>query len=108
MGPAVVKPGWRCCLPEPFWRLGITPENMQVFIDVGEGLRARPPGCSPCMTPEQVASNAKAYVVAWNAEQTLAPWKYVLDSKREEMKITKLTTFIVPAPRWCSRSKPTR
>ena len=70
MGPAVVK-AWLAVLP-PGTVLapvgGITPDNMQVFIDAGvKGFGLGSGLFKPGMTPEQVANNAKAYVAAWKA-----------------------------------------
>ena len=72
MGPAVVK-AWLAVLPAGTLLIpvgGITPDNMQVFVDavvsgfgLGSGL------FKPGMSPDQVAVNAKAYVHAWNARR---------------------------------------
>ena len=70
MGPAVVK-AWLAVLPVGTVLLpvgGITPDNMQVFIDAGvKGFGLGSGLFKPGMTPEDVAVNAKAYVAAWNA-----------------------------------------
>ncbi|WP_339464906.1 MULTISPECIES: 2-dehydro-3-deoxy-6-phosphogalactonate aldolase [unclassified Pseudomonas] len=68
MGPAVVK-AWLAVLPTGTVLApvgGITPDNMQVFIDAGvKGFGLGSGLFKPGMTPEQVAVNAKAYVTAW-------------------------------------------
>ncbi|MBK3467681.1 2-dehydro-3-deoxy-6-phosphogalactonate aldolase [Pseudomonas sp. A1437] len=70
MGPAVVK-AWLAVLPigtilAPVG--GITPDNMQVFIDAGvKGFGLGSGLFKPGMSVEQVAANAKAYVAAWKA-----------------------------------------
>ena len=70
MGPAVVK-AWLAVLPvgtilAPVG--GITPDNMQAFIDAGvKGFGLGSGLFKPGMTTEQVAANAKAYVAAWKA-----------------------------------------
>jgi 2-dehydro-3-deoxyphosphogalactonate aldolase len=47
---------------------GITPDNMQAFIDAGvKGFGLGSGLFKPGMTVEQVAANAKAYVAAWKA-----------------------------------------
>ncbi|MBV4485702.1 2-dehydro-3-deoxy-6-phosphogalactonate aldolase [Pseudomonas sp. SWRI153] len=70
MGPAVVK-AWLAVLPSGTVLApvgGITPDNMQVFIDAGvKGFGLGSGLFKPGMTPEQVAVNAKAYVAAWKA-----------------------------------------
>ena len=70
MGPAVVK-AWLAVLPAGTILApvgGITPDNMQVFIDAGvKGFGLGSGLFKPGMTPEDVAVNAKAYVAAWNA-----------------------------------------
>jgi 2-dehydro-3-deoxyphosphogalactonate aldolase len=72
MGPAVVK-AWLAVLPAGTVLVpvgGITPDNMQVFIEAGvKGFGLGSGLFKPGMTPEQVAVNAKAYVAAWNALQ---------------------------------------
>jgi 2-dehydro-3-deoxyphosphogalactonate aldolase len=70
MGPAVVK-AWLAVLPSGTVLApvgGITPDNMQAFIDAGvKGFGLGSGLFKPGMTPEQVAVNAKAYVAAWKA-----------------------------------------
>ena len=70
MGPAVVK-AWLAVLPAGTLLVpvgGITPDNMQVFIDAGvKGFGLGSGLFKPGMTPAQVAANAKAYVAAWKA-----------------------------------------
>lgn len=70
MGPAVVK-AWLAVLPAGTVLApvgGITPDNMQAFIDAGvKGFGLGSGLFKPGMTPEQVAVNAKAYVAAWKA-----------------------------------------
>ena len=70
MGPAVVK-AWLAVLPSGTVLApvgGITPENMQAFIDAGvKGFGLGSGLFKPGMTTEQVAANAKAYVAAWKA-----------------------------------------
>ncbi|MCP1477311.1 2-dehydro-3-deoxyphosphogalactonate aldolase [Pseudomonas sp. EB276 TE3739] len=70
MGPAVVK-AWLAVLPAGTVLApvgGITPDNMQAFIDAGvKGFGLGSGLFKPGMTPEQVAENAKAYVAAWKA-----------------------------------------
>ncbi|MBC3775779.1 2-dehydro-3-deoxy-6-phosphogalactonate aldolase [Pseudomonas sp. SWRI99] len=70
MGPAVVK-AWLAVLPAGTVLApvgGITPDNMQVFIDAGvKGFGLGSGLFKPGMTAEQVAVNAKAYVAAWKA-----------------------------------------
>ncbi|MDM8190629.1 2-dehydro-3-deoxy-6-phosphogalactonate aldolase [Pseudomonas koreensis] len=70
MGPAVVK-AWLAVLPAGTVLApvgGITPDNMQAFIDAGvKGFGLGSGLFKPGMTPEQVAVNAKAYVAAWEA-----------------------------------------
>ena len=70
MGPAVVK-AWLAVLPSGTVLApvgGITPDNMQAFIDAGvKGFGLGSGLFKPGMTPEQVAANAKAYVAAWKA-----------------------------------------
>ena len=70
MGPAVVK-AWLAVLPAGTILApvgGITPDNMQVFIDAGvKGFGLGSGLFKPGLTPEEVAVNAKAYVAAWKA-----------------------------------------
>lgn len=70
MSPAVVK-AWLAVLPAGTVLApvgGITPDNMQAFIDAGvKGFGLGSGLFKPGMTPEQVAVNAKAYVAAWKA-----------------------------------------
>ncbi|WQG59451.1 2-dehydro-3-deoxy-6-phosphogalactonate aldolase [Pseudomonas sp. RTB3] len=70
MGPAVVKaflavlPAGTALIPVG----GITPDNMQVFIDAGVcGFGLGSGLFKPGMTVDQVASRAQAYVAAWKA-----------------------------------------
>ncbi|WP_285373305.1 2-dehydro-3-deoxy-6-phosphogalactonate aldolase [Pseudomonas sp. lyk4-TYG-107] len=70
MSPAVVK-AWLAVLPSGTVLApvgGITPDNMQAFIDAGvKGFGLGSGLFKPGMTVEQVAANAKAYVAAWKA-----------------------------------------
>ncbi|MCO7626982.1 2-dehydro-3-deoxy-6-phosphogalactonate aldolase [Pseudomonas fluorescens] len=70
MGPAVVK-AWLAVLPSGTVLApvgGITPDNMQTFIDAGvKGFGLGSGLFKPGMTTEQVAANAKAYAAAWKA-----------------------------------------
>ena len=70
MGPAVVK-AWLAVLPTGTILApvgGITPDNMQVFIDAGvKGFGLGSGLFKPGMSVEQVAANAKAYVASWKA-----------------------------------------
>lgn len=70
MGPAVVK-AWLAVLPAGTMLLpvgGITPDNMQVFVEAGVGGFGLGSGLfKPGLTPDEVAVRAKAYVQAWNA-----------------------------------------
>jgi len=70
MSPAVVK-AWLAVLPTGTVLApvgGITPDNMQAFLDAGvKGFGLGSGLFKPGMTPEQVAVNAKAYVAAWKA-----------------------------------------
>ncbi|BDB16856.1 2-dehydro-3-deoxy-6-phosphogalactonate aldolase [Pseudomonas azotoformans] len=70
MGPAVIK-AWLAVLPAGTLLLpvgGITPDNMQVFIDAGaKGFGLGSGLFKPGMTVDQVASRAQAYVAAWKA-----------------------------------------
>ncbi|MGY1446637.1 2-dehydro-3-deoxy-6-phosphogalactonate aldolase [Pseudomonas chlororaphis] len=70
MGPAVVK-AWLAVLPAGTVLLpvgGITPDNMQVFVDAGvKGFGLGSGLFKPGMSADEVATRAKAYVAAWNA-----------------------------------------
>lgn len=70
MSPAMVK-AWLAVLPSGTVLApvgGITPDNMQAFIDAGvKGFGLGSGLFKPGMTVEQVAANAKAYVAAWKA-----------------------------------------
>jgi len=70
MSPAVVK-AWLAVLPAGTVLApvgGITPDNMQAFIDAGvKGFGLGSGLFKPGMTAEQVAINAQAYVAAWKA-----------------------------------------
>ena len=70
MSPAVVK-AWLAVLPAGTILApvgGITPDNMQVFIDAGvKGFGLGSGLFKPGMSVGQVAANAKAYVAAWKA-----------------------------------------
>ena len=70
MGPAVIK-AWLAVVPAGTLLLpvgGITPDNMQVFIDAGaKGFGLGSGLFKPGMTVDQVASRAQAYVAAWKA-----------------------------------------
>lgn len=70
MSPAVVK-AWLAVLPSGTILApvgGITPDNMQVFIDAGvKGFGLGSGLFKPGMSVGQVAANAKAYVAAWKA-----------------------------------------
>ncbi|MGX9380384.1 2-dehydro-3-deoxy-6-phosphogalactonate aldolase [Pseudomonas sp. JQ36] len=70
MSPAVIK-AWLAVLPSGTVLApvgGITPDNMQAFIDAGvKGFGLGSGLFKPGMTTEQVAANAKAYVAAWKA-----------------------------------------
>ena len=47
---------------------GVTPGNMQVYFDAGaKGFGLGSGLFKPGMSVDQVASNAQAYVAAWNA-----------------------------------------
>ncbi|AMS13424.1 2-dehydro-3-deoxy-6-phosphogalactonate aldolase [Pseudomonas chlororaphis] len=69
MGPAVVK-AWLAVLPAGTVLLpvgGITPDNMQVFVDAGvKGFGLGSGLFKPGMSAAEVATRAKAYVAAWN------------------------------------------
>ena len=70
MGPAVIK-AWLAVLPTGTLLLpvgGVTPGNMQVYFDAGaKGFGLGSGLFKPGMSVDQVASNAQAYVAAWNA-----------------------------------------
>lgn len=70
MGPAVVK-AWLAVLPAGTLLIpvgGITPDNMQVFVEAGvSGFGLGSGLFKPGLTPDEVAVRAKAYVQAWNA-----------------------------------------
>lgn len=70
MGPAVVK-AWLAVLPAGTVLLpvgGISPDNMQVFVDAGvRGFGLGSGLFKPGMSAAEVATRAKAYVAAWNA-----------------------------------------
>ena len=70
MSPAVVK-AWLAVLPSGTVLApvgGISPDNMQAFIDAGvKGFGLGSGLFKPGMSVEQVAVNAKAYVTAWKA-----------------------------------------
>ena len=72
MGPAVVK-AWLAVLPAGTLLIpvgGITPDNMQVFLDAGvSGFGLGSGLFKPGMSAEDVAVTAKAYVQAWNARR---------------------------------------
>jgi 2-dehydro-3-deoxyphosphogalactonate aldolase len=63
MGPAVIPAG-TLLLPVG----GVSPDNMQVYFDAGaRGFGLGSGLFKPGMSVAQVASNAQAYVAAWNA-----------------------------------------
>jgi hypothetical protein len=104
MGPAVVK-AWLAVLPAGTILApvgGITPDNMQVFIDAGvKGFGLGSGLFKPGMTvgkwrpmPRPTSPPGKPFA------ETLALRALHLNKRDKKMKITKLTTFIVP-PRWC-------
>lgn len=70
MGPAVVK-AWLAVLPAGTVLVpvgGITPDNMQVFIEAGvKGFGLGSGLFKPGLAADEVAVRAKAYVAAWNA-----------------------------------------
>ena len=72
MGPAVVK-AWLAVLPAGTLLIpvgGITPDNMQVFLDAGvSGFGLGSGLFKPGMSAEDVAVTAKAYMQAWNARR---------------------------------------
>jgi len=72
MGPAVVK-AWLAVLPAGTLLIpggGITPDNMQGFVDAGgSGFGLGSGLFKPGMSPDQVAVCAKAYVHAWNTRR---------------------------------------
>ena len=72
MGPAVVK-AWLAVLPAGTLLIpvgGITPDNMQVFVDAGvSGFGLGSGLFKPGLSPADVAVRAKAYVHAWNTRR---------------------------------------
>ena len=72
MGPAVVK-AWLAVLPVGTLLIpvgGITPDNMQVFLDAGVAGFGLGSGLfKPGLTPQEVAVRAKAYMSAWNTQR---------------------------------------
>ena len=72
MGPAVVK-AWLAVLPAGTRLIpvgGITPDNMQVFLDAGvSGFGLGSGLFKPGLSPAEVAVRAKAYMQAWNARR---------------------------------------
>lgn len=72
MGPAVVK-AWLAVLPAGTLLIpvgGITPDNMQVFLDAGVAGFGLGSGLfKPGLTPQEVAVRAKAYMNAWNTQR---------------------------------------
>lgn len=72
MGPAVVK-AWLAVLPAGTLLIpvgGITPDNMQVFLDAGVAGFGLGSGLfKPGLTPQEVALRAKAYMNAWNTQR---------------------------------------
>lgn len=72
MGPAVVK-AWLAVLPAGTLLIpvgGITPDNMQVFLDAGVAGFGLGSGLfKPGLTPQEVAERAKAYMNAWNTQR---------------------------------------
>lgn len=72
MGPAVVK-AWLAVLPAGTLLVpvgGITPDNMQVFLDAGvSGFGLGSGLFKPGLSPAEVAVRAKAYMQAWNARR---------------------------------------
>ena len=72
MGPAVVK-AWLAVLPGGTLLIpvgGITPDNMQVFVDAGVAGFGLGSGLfKPGLSPADVAVRAKAYVHAWNTRR---------------------------------------
>ena len=72
MGPAVVK-AWLAVLPVGTLLIpvgGITPDNMQVFLDAGVAGFGLGSGLfKPGLTPQEVGVRAKAYMNAWNTQR---------------------------------------
>lgn len=72
MGPAVVK-AWLAVLPAGTLLIpvgGITPDNMQVFLDAGvSGFGLGSGLFKPGMSPQDVSVRAKAYVHAWSTRR---------------------------------------
>lgn len=72
LGVAVVK-AWLAVLPAGTMLIpvgGITPDNMQVFVDAGvSGFGLGSGLFKPGMSAEDVAVTAKAYMQAWNARR---------------------------------------
>ena len=72
MGPAVVK-AWLAVLPAGTLLIpvgGITPDNMQVFLDAGVAGFGLGSGLfKPGLTPQEVGARAKAYMSAWNTQR---------------------------------------
>lgn len=72
LGVAVVK-AWLAVLPAGTMLIpvgGITPDNMQVFLDAGvSGFGLGSGLFKPGMSPDDVAVRAKAYMQAWNAQR---------------------------------------
>ena len=72
MGPAVVK-AWLAVLPVGTLLIpvgGITPDNMQVFLDAGVAGFGLGSGLfKPGLTPQEVAVRAKANMSAWNTQR---------------------------------------
>lgn len=72
MGPAVVK-AWLAVLPAGTRLIpvgGITPDNMQVFLDAGVAGFGLGSGLfKPGLTPQEVGVRAKAYMKAWNTQR---------------------------------------
>ena len=72
MGPAVVK-AWLAVLPAGTLLIpvgGITPDNMQVFLDAGVAGFGLGSGLfKPGLTPQEVGARAKAYMNAWNTQR---------------------------------------
>lgn len=72
LGVAVVK-AWLAVLPVGTMLIpvgGITPDNMQVFLDAGvSGFGLGSGLFKPGMSPDDVAVRAKAYMQAWNAQR---------------------------------------
>ena len=72
MGPAVVK-AWLAVLPAGTLLIpvgGITPDNMQVFLDAGVAGFGLGSGLfKPGLTPQEVGARAKAYMSDWNTQR---------------------------------------